>query len=347
MKKDLKFISCQPDDDYYIWQVHLWLESLKEIGHSNKAIVLVFTPNFREYNTKWNELEKLYPESEFFKLKDEDGISKILGIYIPILRPYILMKYFQRNPQMREKAVFYCDSDILFTKHFNIEKYINDDIIYVSDTLSYINATYFDSKVKDVLPDKLEEYKKRDILEETTKLVGISREIAEKYNMDSGGAQYLLKNIDASFWDKVITDCLKIRLHLQDVNKQYFESESKGFQAWCADMWAVLWNVWKREQEAKIVPEMEFAWSSDSVTKLERVGILHNAGITGITQGDIPVFFKGTYHQGKSPFTDEYVEFVYNNEKSKTLCNHYYVQKLLELKNNYYSNLKQTENGKQ
>lgn len=44
MKRDLKFIQSCPDDTYYVWQVHLWLESLKKIGHSDKAIVLVFTP---------------------------------------------------------------------------------------------------------------------------------------------------------------------------------------------------------------------------------------------------------------------------------------------------------------
>lgn len=339
-KKELKFLCCQPDDDYYIWQVHLWLESLKNIGHSDKAIVLIFTPNFREMSKNWDFLKDLYPESTFYHQKDEDGISKLLGLYIPILRPYTLMKYFKKWPSLKEDAIFYCDSDILFTEKFNIDKYIDDDVNYVSNTLSYINADYFDSKVKDVLPSKLEDYKKRDILQETIGLVGLTRETAEKYNKDSGGAQYLLKNIDYKFWDAVITDCLKIRLHLQNVNKEFFESESKGFQAWCADMWAVLWNIWKTEKEAKIVSEMAFAWSSDNINSLDDKGILHNAGITGLTQGDIPVFYKGVYHQGKHPFQDPHVELVYNNEKSKTLCNHYYVSKLIELKDKYYSPLK-------
>ena len=37
--KDLRFICAQPDDTYYTWQVQLWLESLKEIGEIDKAIV--------------------------------------------------------------------------------------------------------------------------------------------------------------------------------------------------------------------------------------------------------------------------------------------------------------------
>jgi len=334
--RDLVFIQCAPCDDYYWWQTHLWLESLKSIGKSNKAISLIFTPNYRDRNSKWDELVKLYPESEFFFYKDTDRISeKLIRIYIPIIRPYILMKYFKLHPELKEKAIFYCDCDILFTEKFNIDKFLDDDVCYLSDTLSYINASYFDSKVKDVIPEKLEQYKTRDILDETCKLVGISREIAEKNNLHSGGAQYLLKNIDWTFWDKCITDCIRIRHHLQEVNKYFFENENKGFQSWCADMWAVLYNLWNREQETKIVPEMNFAWSSDNISKLETCPIFHNAGIVGEKQGETPVFYKGKYHQGANPFEDSHLELVYNNEQSKTLCNWYYVEQLIKLKQKY------------
>ncbi len=333
--RDLKFIQAVPDDDYYIWQTHLWLESLREIGHSDKAISCIFTPNFREFNTKWKELEALYPESEFFFYKDTDGISKLLGMYIPLLRPYILMKYWKAHPEMEQKAVFYCDCDILFTDKFDLSAFIDDEVCYVSDTHSYISATYFDSKIKDVLPDKLEEYKQKDILAETCELVGITREIAVKNDKHSGGAQYLLKGVTEDFWSKVITDCIKIRMHLQQTNKYFFENENKGFQSWCADMWSVLWNLWLLNKEVKVIPEMDFAWASDNIIKLENRGILHNAGIVGPLQGDIKVFHKGTYHQGKSPFSDPYLEEILNDEKSKTLCSYYYTEKLIQLKNKF------------
>ncbi len=335
MSRELKFICAHPDDNYYIWQTHSWLESLKEIGNSDKAIVLVFTPLDRTPNPNWKKIEDLYPESEFFHLQDQDNITKLISIYIPILRPYILMKYFEKNPSMRNNAVFYCDCDIVFTKNFNIDKYLDDDVCYLSDTNSYINASYFDSKVRDVLPEKLEEYKTRDILAEVTLPVGITREICESNNLHSGGAQYLLKNIDSKFWSKVITDCLNITLFLKNINKEYFENESKGFQSWCADMWAVLWNLWGREITTQVVPEMEFAWSTDHISKLDKVGIMHNAGIVSNMQGDIPVFYKGNYHGGRDPFEDGHLTEVLNNEKSKTLCNHYYLSRLIDVKNKY------------
>jgi hypothetical protein len=73
--RNLKFICAQPDDTYYTWQVHLWLESLKNIGHSDKAIVLIFIPNFREKNEKWQQVIDLYPEAEFVFYKDVDGVT--------------------------------------------------------------------------------------------------------------------------------------------------------------------------------------------------------------------------------------------------------------------------------
>ena len=336
MNKELKFVCAQPDDIYFTWQVHLWLESLRKLGHSDKAIVLVFCPNFREPNDKWQKIVDLYPEAEFaFYRDDENRVSSLLGIYISVLRPYTLMRYFQDHPEMKEKTLMYCDCDVVFTENFNIDQYINDDVHYLSDTNSYINASYFDSKEHDVLPSKLRAYKERDILQETTAICNVNREIAEHYNLHSGGAQYLLKNIDADFWKHVMEDCISIRVFLMEVNKEFFASEDRGFQSWCADMWAVLWNLWRVGGVTQVVPEMEFSWASDQMEKVNRLGIFHNAGMVGDTMGDIPTFYKGKYHNGLDPFTDSHLEYVYNNEKSKTLGTHFYVSRLLELKEKY------------
>jgi hypothetical protein len=337
--KDLKFICAQPDDTYYTWQVHAWVESLKELGHSDKAIVLIFIPSFREKNEKWQQIIDLYPETEFHFYKDEKNeISQKLGVYIPVLRPWCLKNYFYEHPEMKDKAVFYCDSDIQFTDKFDLTKFVDDEINYLSDTNSYINASYFDSKIKDVLPEKLEEYKTLDVLAQITSLIGITREICEKNNNHSGGAQYLLKNIDGQFWEKVMRDCLIIRMYLMNINKQFFKDENTGFQSWCADMWAVLWNIWLREQETKVIPELEFSWASDPITKLDRTNIFHNAGIVGDQMFDCPVFYKGKYHKGTDPFKDPHLEDVYYNEKSKKFCTHFYVTKLINLKNKYKLN---------
>jgi len=318
--------------------VHLWLESLKNRGESDKAIVLVFTPNYREKNEKWKQVVDLYPEAEFHFYKDEHDVSSLLGIYIPVLRPYTLWRHWKEHPELSDKAIFYCDSDVLFTQHFDIQQFIDDDVCYLSDTNSYINAKYFDSKVEQVLPDKLEEYKTRDVLAEIGSVVGISREEAEANNDHSGGAQYFLKNIDTAFWSKVMNDCILIRSYLQKINREYFESEDKGFQSWCADMWAVLWNLWVKEKEVKVIPEMGFSWSPDPIEKLETHPILHNAGIVGTQMDGYACFYKGKYHTGQDPTKDEHLDVILNDEKSKTRCTWYYANELKKLSNKYNLN---------
>lgn len=335
MSKDLKIICAQPDDTYFTWQVHLWLESLRKIGYSDKAVVLLFVPKGRQPNPKWQQIFDLYPEAEFVRYNDEHDISNLLGVYIPILRPYILWRYFRDNPAMSGKAVFYCDSDIVLTENFKIEHLLDDETVYLSNTNSYINASYFDSKVKDVLPEKLEEYKTRDILAEVTSIIGINRDICERNNDHSGGAQYLLKNIDASFWSKVMNDTFLIRTYLQKVNKDFFESEAKGFQSWCADMWAVLWNIWLREQTTQVVPELDFAWAPELIERLNTCGIYHNAGIAGAVHNGYPCFFKAKYISGTNPFDDPSLEEIINHPETKKHCTWYYTSQLMELRDKY------------
>lgn len=336
--RELQFIQACPDDVYYTWQVHMWLESLRNIGQSDKAISLIFTPKNREVNTKWKQVMDLYPEAQFHFYKDVDNVSDLLGIYIPILRPYVLWKHFKAFPELSEKAIFYCDSDILFTKDFNVEQFLEDEICYLSDTNSYINASYFDSKVHQVLPEKLEEYKTRDILGELTSVIGISREICEANNLHSGGAQYLLKNVDAYFWSKVMNDCVIIRSYLQNVNREYFKDENSGFQSWCADMWAVLWNLWAREQETKVIRELDFAWATDPISRLETTSILHNAGIGATLQNGHSCFYKGKYHTGQDPTKDHHLSVVLNDEKAKQYCTWHYANELKKLSNKYNLN---------
>jgi hypothetical protein len=335
MSKELKFITCCPSDSYFTWQVHLWLESLKELNKSDKAVVLIFNPLNRSENNKWQQIINLYPEVEFHFYKDDGTVAPVLGTYIPILRPYLMMKYSEEYPEIKDKALFYCDSDILFTKNFNVDKLIDDDIIYLSDTNSYINATYFGSKIKDVLPAKVEDYKKIDVLDTAAKIIGINRGICEKNNMHSGGTQYLLKNVDADFWRKMFQDTIPLIKYMRSINKEYFESENKGFQSWVSDMWSLLWNLWYRGYETKVVPEMLFRWCHDGISLLDTCGIYHNAGATNEGTDDFPIFYKGKYHQGNNPMVDPHLDKILNNEKSMKHCTGYYVKKMDELRLKY------------
>ncbi len=284
--KDLVFISCQPDDKVFEWQIDVQLHNFRKYGYADRARVLVFLPSDRlhkGFNPGWKQLEKKYPEVKFFYYEDTEDIlnTSIRRIgYIPLLRPWMLKKHFAEYPELEDKAIFYHDSDVIFTRRLDFTPFLydGDEDCYLSDTRSYIAASYFDSKAKDVLESKKEDYAKIDVLDSSMKLFGLTRQDAVDNENGSGGAQYLLKNINSKFWEDVYEGCINIRTHLRNINTRYFESEDKGFQSWCADMWSVLWNLWKRGVKTYCPKELDFAWATDKISKWREVYIYHDAG---------------------------------------------------------------------
>lgn len=336
MYKKPILITCQPSDPYFIFQNHLYIESCLEAGFDEDRIhILVYEPPGRRINEdEWSILKEHYPKINIFRYKDQ-GIARYISLYIPIIRPHILKQHFETYPELEKETILYTDSDILWTKNLDIQKFFDDDICYISDAHSYMNVDYFNRKYNDVKEDKKEDSKKRDFLAEICSLSGISKDLMTENIHNIGGVQYILKGITSEFWSKVEKDCILIRQHLLNINKEFYENENKGIQSWCSDLFSVLFNLWYHKKEVKVVPEMDFAWSSDPISKLDKVGIFHNAGIVGRKQGEIPVFYKGDYHRGNSPFSDPYLEELYNNKENKALCNSYYVEKLVQLKNKY------------
>jgi hypothetical protein len=330
-------ITCQPDDEYFIWQNHLYIESCIEAGFEEENIhILLYKPAGRIHNENWKKLKEFYPKLNIFLYEDK-GVQRHLGIYIPILRPHILWQHFEAFPELEDRTVIYTDCDILWTKNPELDKYYNGDVSYVSNASSYLNNSYFESKVKDVLPEKLEQYKERDVVKELCTIVGIDKQTVLDNNFNTGGVQYILKNVNVDFWKKVEKDVLLIRTHLLAFNKEFFKDENSGIQSWCADLWAVQYNLWLYG-ETRVINELDFAWSTDPIQRIDSHNILHNAGITGTFMNDVPMFYKGKYHQGTSPFIDDHLQNVIDNEQSKKTCNWYYANKLLELKNKYYNN---------
>lgn len=306
MSKDLVFCMAQPDDMLFAWQIETQIYNFRKYGLSDKMRYLMFLPSDRlekGWNKETRELAIKYPEVQFFWYEDTEGILELYVNpyqYIPLLRPYCLAKHFKQYPELTEKAIFYMDADVIFIKDPTewIEKYKDDDICYLSDTKSYIGASYWDSKVKDVREDKLEDYKLIDPLDIMAKQIGITGNVCRTREEGSGGAQYLLKNIDSIFWLDVFRGCLNIRAGLSahvpgSINATYFADENKGFQSWCCDMWSVLWNLWKRDMVTICPPEMNFAWATSPFTHSEGKYIMHNAGVTQ----DTPMMMDGELHK--------------------------------------------------
>lgn len=295
--------------------------------------------NFNTFEKEWDQLEKDYPEVTFHYYEDESfEVSNLIARseYVSILRPWLLMHHFNDYPELEQKAIFYIDSDIVFTKKFDFSPFLNDDICYLSNTKSYIAASYFDSKVKDVKEDMLEEYGKIDVLQQLTSALGTSRAVAMVNEDNSGGAQYLLKGINVKFWQKVLSGCLIILRQLGEVNQKYFpgktalDRENKGFQKWCADMWSVLWNLWVFGKETRCPRELDFAWATDMAEKWNDVSIYHDAGASTRPVEEGHVLF---YKRDKKYIDNGVVPFSENlSHVSRKYCSGRYVDEIMEAK---------------
>lgn len=332
--KELKIITCQPNDLYFNWQLRVQLHNLRKYGLSDRYTALIYKHNNRAkgetFEEQWDKLQKDYPEATIKFYEDPSGeLHRLIGVmkYIPLLRPWLLSKYFQENPELKDKAILYMDSDVIFTRKPEFGRLLDDNVCYLSDTKSYIAASYFDSKEKDVLPDKLEAYKQIDVLDELLAEFGLKREIAEENEQGSGGAQYLLKNIDAGFWETVFQGCIKVLLNLRAVNRRFFENENRGFQSWCADMWSVLFNLWRKGYKTECPKEMDFCWATDKIEKWDKVQIYHDAGATSRNHDNAILFHKreAVYvNNFRTPFEDDL------SDVDSNYCSKNYVKEIEE-----------------
>jgi hypothetical protein len=219
--------------------------------------------------------------------------------YVPLVRPHILKKFFKDHPELG-KSVFYHDSDIFLVKLPDFESMLSDNYAYVSDTTGYISYDYIAScatRYKNghpTLPDN-------DIFTKMCECAGISEQLVKDNNANAGGAQYLLKNIDADYWAEVETVTNNLYTMLKTYESTY--PIQHHIQSWTADMWGVLW-VYLKRGEVRLHPSLEFSWATDDVARYYKLNIFHLAGITEENCKD--KFFKGN-HRNKNIFR-EYAE---------------------------------------
>jgi hypothetical protein len=297
----MKFICAQPAIDYYTWQVEVMINNFVNNGvdPGDIHIVCAYKQTIPE---KWKTLVAYYPKVKFFFYKDE----RFKPTYISSIRPHVLHQHWLRNPELETEKVFYHDCDIVFTKPVDFTELLEDDNCYVSDTVSYVGAKYIRSKGEHYL----------DLM---TRLVNINKDLVISQEKESGGAQYLLKNIPAKFWEKVYFDSENLwRMVNHEIKK---DKPDHPIQIWCADMWAVLWNIWLFDKMVKVTDKMSFAWATSKIEDWDKHPIYHNAGVTGPDQ---KLFYKGQY-QTRLPydikledFTDKQCAYKYAEEILKT-----------------------------
>jgi len=160
-----------------------------------------------------------------------------------------------------------------------------------------------------------------DVYSKMCEIVEIPEIIPKLMNSNSGGAQYILKNINADYWEKVEKDSEQLYYQINQLNnqKKIADPNHHELQIWCADMWAVLWNGWLLGNETKVVPEMNFSWATDTKNRWEETNIFHNAGVTGTGIH----FYKGIFQDHlpyniEDTFSEQFCSKLYFNEIKET-----------------------------
>ena len=283
--KDIVFVTAQPDVPYFHWQAKLYVHNFIEKNINPNQIHIIFSTlgNNKPSQTALN-LKEFGINVHFYK--DDRSYRN----YIPSIKPFLIYKWLEENPEF-EKCFFLHDADIIFRELPDFQSLLSDDISYLSDTIGYIGYNY--------IIDCCNRYEKQhttsrkgQLLEEMANIVGIDVDLIKDNQLNSGGGQYLIKNTNWSIWKKIYEDSTPLYNQMLDYQKRFPISIGQ-IQFWTAEMWSLLWNLWKYDKKTKITKELEFSWATDNVEVYDKKPILHMAGITDDLKKT--KFYKGDY----------------------------------------------------
>lgn len=277
--RQLRFVSAQPATLYYAWQVEVMINNFMEMGVNPNHIDVVCWKQNGVIPDEWRKLAERYPVRFFFY--DETRETRN---YISSIRPNILKQHWEKYPELKDETIFYHDSDIIFTKPISewiTDEMISDDKWYGSDTRWYIAHSYIKGKGQDVI-------------DEMCKIMDLPESLIEENELNTIGAQYLMKGIDFDFWDRVERDCETLFKDITALNiqKKREDPTHHELQIWCADMWAVLWGAWRLGYETICHTNFDFSWGTSTESDYHRLNIMHNAGVTNGTSG---LFYKAQF----------------------------------------------------
>lgn len=290
----MKLIQCVTDNDYIVWQLYVQMVNFREMGIEQDAIILVATEDPREEMKRF----AAWTKASVYYYRDDRAERN----YFSGFRPNLLKKFFQRPDA--PKVYLYHDQDIIFLKKPDLAELEKGEACYVAAAArSYLWADY------------VQAFKQYDHLSDMAKIVGIDVADILKYDQDkqTGGAQYVLKDLGYDFWNKVDHD---VELIHRKITLDTLEDERNGvyhIQVWCADMWAVLYNLCYFKKDIQQHAMIDFAWPWEPVSSPHY--IMHNAGIDHSNemhpeqQFNRRYFNKSRYTHKDAPFgeTHDYV----------------------------------------
>lgn len=285
------FINAQPDEYYFFWQLEILIFNFQTQGiNLNNVHILIGYQKDPGLSVDFKEFKKKYPKANIFVYEDTRQSKR----YKSSLRPHIIAKHFEQYGDLVNDVIFYHDSDIVFLKLPNFNILSQGETWYASATRGYIGAQSIIGAGG------------INLFANMCKIVGIHPEMVLANNDHAGGAQYVIKNVNAKFWYKLETDCEKVYSLLETAESTFHLNDGPSnvpfVEKWFTDMWVLWWNALAKNIKFEVHEELEFCWATSPVEQLYKVNILHYTGDTGHLNSP---FFKKEQYVLYPPFNED------------------------------------------
>lgn len=105
------FLSAQPDDFYFLWQLQLQLYNFNCLGirPENIHVLIGYHPD-RGLSREFSDFIDHCRKASFFTYPD----NRPSKTYLPSIRPHIIAQHFDKHPRLQKETIFYHDSDVKY-----------------------------------------------------------------------------------------------------------------------------------------------------------------------------------------------------------------------------------------
>lgn len=280
------YLSCQPAIARYSWEVEVYLTNFAAMGVplQNCHVVCGYDADAVEMPEQWQKLQAKFQNVKFFFYPDTRDTAG--RRYLPSLQAHLLEKHWLNCKYLEQEAVFFHDADFIFTKPFDFTPYLRDQFWYFSDTISYIGAEYIRSKGE-------------SILDAMCQVAGIDKELVVARQQFSGGAQKLIKNATAQYWQAVYKTSIALWDAIPPLSEAIRQERIAAgesyhpLQHWTMSMWAELWEGWKLGYQTRVPKAFDFMFATNPIGDWHRLAFFHNAGV--LQSQNRTMFFKGDW----------------------------------------------------
>lgn len=295
----VQYVVAFEDSPYMIWQAEVLLYNFQKLRISNQLwFSILYSSRVVGPSKEAKRLGDFHVEGNVRMYYNDSPYWKD---YKAVCKSYGVAKLLEEVPELGQ-CIFVMDTDIILHEPIQFpSNMVHDDCIYGSDTNSYLSFAHF-HRDRDVSMDHMRNLC-RLVAPDSSKHLLEEYISAEKSNSVIG-AQYLFKNVDASFFYKIAVDAGKMYEYALKI-----QAEGNKCQIWVmGDMLSFLLNSIYRVgvKNVKISQVLDFSWATDPVTRFKKHAICHMAGVVSENRQ----FDKQRYH-ALPPWDSKMQDFDY------------------------------------